>query len=206
MSVLKLPWVTHTRRRGEKCQLVLTPLPVCKIGLDETVNIVFTPPSVITPERSGCFAPSPPNQMKETGSWQYSREQWVVAIHVASMDIKKWQQEQTDPCQDLGVTCDPWLGMCHWVSALLRSSTCFDLGLKANYLAMDNRNVVEVWKGTCHWSLLLVLRFWVIWRMSSESSRTSVKNHEASIWLLTSDWLKDEAQIKDWKIDKNHAV
>ena len=79
--------------------------------------------------------------------WQYSKEQWVTAMHMALMDIKEWQQKDTDPYQDLGVTCNPWLDMCHWVNVLLWSSTHFDLGSNAYYLAIDNMDIIEVWKG-----------------------------------------------------------
>ena len=66
--------------------MALTPLPFHEIGLEEAVRIVFKPTGVITLD--GQDASHLCHQADER-SWQHSEEQWMVATHVASMDIKE---------------------------------------------------------------------------------------------------------------------
>ena len=93
MSVLKPLWIAHTRRRSEKCQLVLTPLPVHEIGLEKLWKLCSH--LQVSSHLKGRMLHTSAAKSDER-SWQYPKEQWVTTMHVALMDIKEWQWEQTD--------------------------------------------------------------------------------------------------------------
>ena len=84
-------------------------------------------------------------QMKGVG--KYSKEEWVVVARGFNGHQKEVTARMDRLVPGLGATaycCDPWLSTCLQFSTLLQKIPALILGSKANLLAMDNMDVMEV--------------------------------------------------------------